>query len=287
MTISHILPLEPVDYLVVGHVARDLTPRGEVLGGTVSYSALTACALGLRVGIVTACQADFAMPELEGVPKAIHVADTTTTFENIMTHSGRVQIIHSQAPVLTSADIPAAWRGTPLVHLGPIANEIDPKLARAFPDSVLCLTPQGWLRTWDEQGHVRPREWPEAAYVLENADIAILSVEDVQGNEERIEEMAASAHILAVTEGYNGARLYWNGDVRRFHARKVKETDPTGAGDIFATSFFYRYFHTRDPWEAARFATIIASHSVTRRGLTGVPTPAEIQSTMLEILPKM
>ncbi len=48
-----LVSLEPVDYLVVGHVAADVTPTGVQLGGTVSYSALTARALGLRVGIVT------------------------------------------------------------------------------------------------------------------------------------------------------------------------------------------------------------------------------------------
>ena len=37
-----IVPLEPLDYLVVGHVARDLTPQGPQLGGTVAYAALTA-----------------------------------------------------------------------------------------------------------------------------------------------------------------------------------------------------------------------------------------------------
>lgn len=282
-----IKPLEPVDYLVIGHVARDLTPKGPILGGTVSYSALTAQALGMRVGIVTACEPDFPLPEFDGIAKHIHYSDLTTTFENIMTPHGRIQYIHHQAPVLTLADVPEIWRKTPVVHLGPIANEIDPKLARAFPDSLLCLTPQGWLRTWDEKGRIRPGEWPEASYVLENAAVTILSVEDVQGNEERIEEMAAATRILAVTEGYNGSRLYWNGDIRRFHARKVKELDPTGAGDIFATSFFYRYYSTRDPWEAARFATIIASHSVTRPGIKGVPTPEEIQESMLEILPKL
>ncbi len=45
--------LDPVDYLVIGHIARDLTPSGPRLGGTVAYSGLTARALGLRVGIVT------------------------------------------------------------------------------------------------------------------------------------------------------------------------------------------------------------------------------------------
>ena len=51
---SNLAELEPVDYLVIGHVAHDLTPEGFRLGGTTAYSALTAQALGLRVGIVTA-----------------------------------------------------------------------------------------------------------------------------------------------------------------------------------------------------------------------------------------
>ena len=46
-------PIEPVDYLIIGHITRDLTPDGPHLGGTVTYSALMAQALGLRVGIVT------------------------------------------------------------------------------------------------------------------------------------------------------------------------------------------------------------------------------------------
>lgn len=46
---------QPVDYLVIGHVTQDLTPSGPVLGGTAAYAALTARAMGLRVGVVTAC----------------------------------------------------------------------------------------------------------------------------------------------------------------------------------------------------------------------------------------
>ncbi len=37
--------LRPVDYLLIGHVAVDLTPSGKQLGGTVSYAALTAKAM--------------------------------------------------------------------------------------------------------------------------------------------------------------------------------------------------------------------------------------------------
>jgi hypothetical protein len=34
---------------------------------------------------------------------------------------------------------------------------------------------------------------------------------------------------------------------------------------------FVRYLNTRDPWEATRFATLLASHSVERAGLEGNP----------------
>ena len=88
-----------------------------------------------------------------------------------------------------------------------------------------------------------------------------------------------------MTESAAGAVLYWNGDRRRFRAPEVKEMDATGAGDVFAAAFFIRLFKTRDPWEAARFATLIASCSVTRPGLEGIATPREIEECLMEVLP--
>jgi sugar/nucleoside kinase (ribokinase family) len=90
--------------------------------------------------------------------------------------------------------------------------------------------------------------------------------------------------VLAVTEGANGARLYWNGDLRRFRPPHMEEVDPTGAGDIFAAAFFYRLSTTRDPWEAARFATNLAAYSVMRIALDGVPTVEEVQACLTEII---
>jgi sugar/nucleoside kinase (ribokinase family) len=180
--------------------------------------------------------------------------------------------------------VPEQWLNTPIIHLGPVAREVDPTLARAFPNAFVGLTPQGWLRTWDEQGLVSFAEWPEASFVLQYAGAAVISIEDVRGNEDIIEEMASSVRVLAVTEGAHGARLYWNGDLRRFRPPQMDEIDPTGAGDIFATAFFYRLNATRDPWEAARFATNLASYSVMRYGLNGVPLPDEVQAVMTEVL---
>jgi sugar/nucleoside kinase (ribokinase family) len=279
-------PLEPIDYLVIGHLTRDLLPHGSRLGGTAAYASLTARALGLRVGVLTACESCLDTPELanEGISVVGLRSEQTTTFENIQTPTGRIQYISSIAPTIDLSMVPEQWRSTPIIHLGPVAREVDPNLARSFPNSFVGLTPQGWLRTWDEEGRVSFTEWPESSFVLQHANAAVISIEDVRGNEEIVEEMASSIRVLAVTEGPNGARLYWNGDLRRFRPPKMEEVDPTGAGDIFATAFFYRLSVTRDPWEAARFATNLAAFSVLRSGLNGVPQPDEVQAVMTEVL---
>jgi len=276
--------LEPVDYLIIGHLTCDVTPTGLRLGGTATYAALTAQALGLRVGIVTSWGEEIPLGPLHQIPVANFPAEYSSTFENIYTPEGRVQILHHLAPRLEYFMIPETWRNTPIVHLGPVAQEVEPSLVRYFPSSLVGVTPQGFLRGWDEAGHVYPVEWPEAPFVLEQAGAAVFSVEDVANNEVRVEEMVAASRILVVTEGARGARVYWNGDVRRFLPPIETEVDATGAGDIFAAAFFYRLYATRDPWEAARFATLLAANSVTRPGIEGVPKPAEVETSMVEII---
>jgi sugar/nucleoside kinase (ribokinase family) len=278
--------LEPVDYLVIGHIAQDVTPTGLKIGGTAAYSALTAKALGLRVGVVTACTPDLDLSEMDGIAISALESDRNTTFENIYTPDGRIQYLHHQASTLNISHVPETWRHAPIVHLAPIAQEIDPNLAKSFPDSLVGLTPQGWLRSWDKTGRVSPSEWPEASYVLEKSTAAIISIEDVQSKENRVDEILSSIRILAVTEAAQGSRVYWNGDLRRYRPPAVYEVDATGSGDIYAAAFFFRLWTTRDPWEAGRFATNLASYSVTRRGLEGIPTFDEIQSCLVEVLPK-
>lgn len=282
-----VVKIEPIDYLIIGHITRDLLPSGagSTLGGTATYSALTAQAAGMRVGVVTS-HAEVSEPyELRSIQVITATSEKTTTFENIQTPTGRVQRLHYRARDLDISMVPETWRTAPIVHLGPVAQEVDPKLVRAFPNALIGLTLQGWLREWNQQGEVRFTEWPEASFVLQQASAAVLSIEDVAGDERIIDELATSIRILVVTEGAKGARLYWNGDVRKFRAPTVKEVDPTGAGDVFAAAFFIRLYQTRDPWEAARFATQLASISVTRPGISGIPTPSEVKANLIEVLP--
>ncbi len=280
-----LLTLEPVDYLVIGHLTRDLTPDGERLGGTAAYAALTARALGLRVGVLTAAADDLDLSPLAGLPLIVQSATETTTFENRYLEDGkREQRLHARASQIDWNLLPQAWRRAPILHLGPVAAELNPTLPPFLNFTLLGLTPQGWMRTWDAEGRVYQRKWQEGEALLSQAGAVVISLEDVAGDEGEVERLAHQVPILVVTEGAAGARLYWHGDPRRFHAPRVREVDATGAGDIFAAAFFIRLYVTRDPWEAARFATRLAAISVTRPGLEGVPTPQEIETCMMEVL---
>jgi len=271
------------DYLVIGHVTRDFKNEGYTIGGTVTYSSLCAKALGKNPVVLTACAHDLSLDELKAIPTIVKPSQKSTTFENVETQNGRKQVLYSIATSIEVNDIPMEYLSTDIVHIGPVADEVAPSVINAFPNSFICLTPQGWMRERDEFNHVQLKPRISADKLLVRADATVISVEDVRNDESRIHDYANIAKVLAVTEGYNGARVYWNGDVRHFSAPNVDVNDPTGAGDIFATVFFCHLYYTKDPWESARRAVMIASASVSRIGIKGVPTSKEIRSFQIEI----
>jgi hypothetical protein len=274
---------QPIDYLLIGHLTQDITPSGLRLGGTAAYSALTARALGLKVGVVTSASPDAILTPLDGVYVHNIPCKYSTTFENIPTASGRVQYLYHTALTLNASMIPEKWLSTPIVHLGPVAQEVASDVIHCFPNSFIGLTPQGWMRKWDGDGRVTPAPWSNAPDFLTKASAVVLSIEDVQGDEDVISDLIERVPILVVTEADLGARLYWNGDYRHFSPPHELEKDATGAGDIFAAAFFTRMSESRDPWESARFATLIASRSITRVGLESIPTAKEISSDRIII----
>lgn len=279
-----LVPLEPVDYLVIGHVTEDITPTGRRLGGTAAYAALTARRFGLRVGILTSAGESTSLEALGDIPVLNVPSRQSTVFENTRAVGGRRQVLRSHAESISVGALPDAWKRAAIVHLAPVAQELAADSAQQISASLLGITPQGWMRTWDQAGNVAPCKWESADMLLPVAGAVIFSREDVGGDELAIEAMAHQTRILVVTEASAGCVLYWNGDRRRFRAPTVAEVDEVGAGDIFAAAFFIRLHSTRDPWEAARFATLLASHSVTRPGLDGIPTAEEIEACGVEVL---
>lgn len=275
--------VDSIDYLFIGHASRDLTPDGPRLGGTVTFGAWMARALGLRVGVVTSApddMLDLLKPLTEQAAVVRIPSANATTFTNTYTPTGRSQILSSQAEPLTYEYIPAEWRTASIVHLGPIAGEVDPALAERFSGSMVGVTPQGWMRQWNEQGEVSYAPWASANQILNAAGAIVLSIEDVQYNEAIIRNLGEQAKVLIATRGSAGSTLYVAGVSQTIPSVPQSEVDPTGAGDVFATSFFFRYQATGDPVRAAHFATFLARDSVKRPGLMGIPSPEVIEQAL-------
>jgi 1D-myo-inositol 3-kinase len=250
-----------------------------VLGGTVSYAAVTASALGHDTGILTSASASCDLSVLRDRVDVVRIpADSTTTFENQYWDGNRTQVAYAFAEPITAAHLPHAWREPTIAHIGPILHECLPDLQGAFgPNTFLGVTPQGWLRVRDASGRIHPREWKGAGNWLARASAVVLSLEDVGHNWSLIDTYAQQTELLVVTQGWLGGVLFESGRSSNFSAPTVQEVDPTGAGDIFATCFFTQVAAGHAPDVAVRFASCVAAHSVSRRGLASMPRSDEIR----------
>ncbi len=265
-----------IDYCLVGHVTQDLTEQGPTLGGTVTYAGLTAHAMGRHVGILTAASDEMILKPLADLQLECRNSNKTTTFENIYRPEGRHQHIVAKATDLHIDQLPPHWSEASILHCAPVANEVDPTFIQSTSSSMLALTPQGWLRRWDDSGFVSLTNWGALGPFLHPTAIIALSLEDLGGSMEAAEEIANRCTVLAVTMGSAGAMVFAEGKNRLVPAPTVKEVDPTGCGDIFAAAFFIFLNQGDDPWTAARSANHLAAQAVTRRGLASIPTPDEI-----------
>ena len=271
-----------VDYLLLGHITVDrLDERRVVLGGTATYGALTARNMGARVGIHTSSAYEPGLiVTLGGVMVARIQSEYTTCFVNQYEGGKRRQSIESVADKLTYEQILPEWRNPPVVHFGPLCQEIDASLVAKFPRSLVGVTPQGWMRAWGEDGVVHQVDWADAERVLKRADAVIISEDDV-ADPSVIHEWASKARMLVVTLGDRGADVYRDGSLEPFHSpafTSANEVDPTGAGDVFAAAFLWHLHKARGDWQTAvDWANCVASFVVEKRGVSGVPKLAEVE----------
>lgn len=265
------------DYWVIGTLCQDLTDKGSVIGGTVAYSGLTARNLGRKTGAIASFANDFAVEQmLPGVQVVRQPSPATTTYQNIYVNGHRQQFVRAVASEIDNALVPEEWKQARIVQLGPLVQEVRPDIVDLFPHSLIGITPQDWMRRWDETGRVTPTRWFPPKGVLRQARALILSKEDVGGDLGVVDEYARSVEILVLTSGWKGSSVYWRNEIMYVPARDTQEVDPTGAGDIYAAAFLVHLDETDDPLEAAYFANLIASCSVGRKGIEGIPTRREI-----------
>jgi len=274
------------EFLVIGHAAQDMREDGTwQFGGAVAYASALAHSLGLRTAVLTSASTDVDFATLlPGVDCHVVSSATTTRFHNTYEDGRRRQRVSQRAAPITPADLPAAWRDASIVLLGPLVAEIDYALAGRFPNAIVSIGAQGWLREIGSDTVVRPiapERW-DAASLLTNADALFLSDEDIPAGsvDAVIARWLEFVRIVAFTRGDRGADVYADGELRHIGAFPAGVVDLTGAGDVFAAAFLIRLSESGDVWEAARFASCASSHVIEGVGLAGIPTRAQIEARL-------
>lgn len=278
------------EYLVIGHICADLLPDGKaVLGGTALYSALTAARLGWRVGVLTRGAYGrtidgVEIPSLEPYADELNIivqdAESPTQFVNEYQAGRRTQHLPKWAGPIDLRGLPPHWRNARIIHLGPIAQEIDPKQTGGLTPTFLGATPQGWMRDWPRAtgGRVKLHHLRLPAELTSRLDAIVVSDEEITLARDTVERVGAR-RLGVITKGEDGARVFYGGSHSDLPGFRANAIDLTGAGDVFAAAFFIRATdRTASAVTATRFANAVAALSLRGIGPDGVPTLREVEA---------
>ncbi len=263
---------------IIGHLTRDILEDGYAIGGAVSYSGITARRLGAKVTVLTRANPDdVRVLEDEGIHVINLPTEVYTTFLNVYYKEIRTQQILSVAGPIMAADVPPEVYEADVLLLAPVAQEVDPSIAR-YARKSLAATPQGWMREWDAQGRVFAIPWYSSGRILPHLHTIIFSHLDLIGDMSILPTIIDTVPLVAITKAAKGCVLYNHGRRCQVHTRPAREVDATGAGDTFAAAFLVELMNGKSPLEAAYFANVTASLSIEGVGLSGIPYRYRVES---------
>jgi sugar/nucleoside kinase (ribokinase family) len=250
---------------LIGNLSRDLVPgRPPQVGGGPFHGARALQRLRVPARLIVRCaEADRAalLPPLVrlGTPARYVHGESTNMFSFSYDGDVRTMSIDALGDVWQPTDIPELPTGR-WVHLAPLARgewplETVAALARkrrvSFDGQGLVRVPEiGPLRLDDDFD----RELLRHIWVLKLAD----EEAEVLGD-----PAALGVREVLVTHGSRGSTIYYGGKREHVPARPVG-TDPTGAGDAYATAYVVARNAGFSPTGAARRATAVVASMLAR-----------------------
>ncbi|MBI3036757.1 hypothetical protein HYY73_03320 [Candidatus Woesearchaeota archaeon] len=279
-------------FLAIGNACIDSTSSGKRAGGSVLYSAVAAKKLGWNAVIATNFASDYEafMPLLEGLKVIRHSRRSTTTFGISYSGGSRQMTLEKAGEKLDTESLLKALAvgsvNPDILFFCPVAGEYSSDLVSAvtalYPESLVVVTPQGWMRQWLREGNaISLKEWAAADEVLPLVDVLVLSEEDVGGNGDVLgnyEKLIGKSRgrgfgsVVVLTHGERGATARSGVKEVFSPAFKAKTVDPTGAGDVFAAAFAIMYYETTSVEEALTLAHSAAAFTVEGKGPSNIPT---------------
>jgi len=168
-----------------------------------------------------------------------------------------------------------------ILHLGPILNEIDLNEFKKYRKNFKIIS-------LDLQGFCRKVENNKILYVspslenIEEIDVIKMDFEELLLINKDFEEAVKIIHdkkvkYILITLGYKGSFLYYDNNLFYIPPFKPKKVlDPTGAGDVYLTSFVISLYLEKDPVYSSLFASCASSFVVEDFGTNSIATYEEI-----------
>ncbi len=102
-------------------------------------------------------------------------------------------------------------------------------------------------------------------------------------DDEGCRQWASEGKIVVLKNGTEGCRIYSKDEVIDVPSFRVKEVDPTGAGDTFCGAFLTAMVEGKSLAECGRFANAAGAMSVRKQGpMEGAPSRAELDAFLEE-----
>jgi len=280
-TMSH---TNAFDLVTVGHFAIDsiISPKipqpRVTLGGPPTYVSVAAAKPGAKVSVISKVGDDFPNAYLEWLRNndvnlfgLKRVSNTSTTrFVLEYTNWGRKLRLEAHASPISPADIHNSLHAE-IIHVAPILSEISRRVITKLRKSakVLSLDPQGFVRSFDENGNVGLKKWRDPE-VLAQIDVfksttfeiqAITGAQDLKSAMKQISDYAK--RIVVVTRGIQGSTVLFKKQFYNIPACESKTVvDPTGAGDAYIGAFLAEYVRVKDVLWCASVGSAAASFVV-------------------------
>jgi hypothetical protein len=166
--------------------------------------------------------------------------------------------------------------------LAPAFDELDGM--PAWGARVRAVSLQGVLRA-REGDRVVPRAdaWRACEPFVTPGGFYFLSDEDTPAAATLAGRIAAAGATCFVTHAREGATRYAGSLVTHRPAFPAAAVEPTGAGDVFATSFAVRLAECGDADDAWTFALMAGALAVEGAGLDGIPQRAAIEARLARV----
>jgi sugar/nucleoside kinase (ribokinase family) len=227
------------------------------LGGPPAYVSVAAARLGAKVSVISKVGNDFPNEYYEWLQNngvylsALKRVSNASTTRFIIEYKRRHRKLRleARAPPILPTDIPNSVRST-IVHVAPIANEISSEVVEKLRKSakILSLDPQGFLRSFDEEGNVHLKTWlePEALAKIDVFKSTLEEIRIMTGVKDLKTAMTKigdhGVKMVIVTRGVRGSTVFFDDNYYAIPACKPKTVvDPTGAGDAYIGAFLAEY----------------------------------------------